>query len=78
MNIPIDFLVLIWSQARSQKFPLWILLGLFLNLVIAPAILASSNQSLTRGNAYALGFLGLVIIALAIYLFIVIFEPERF
>jgi len=78
MNTPVDFVALIWSQGRRQKFPLWILLGLFLNLVIAPIILASTQEPLTRGNAYALGLLALVILALAIYLFAVIFQPERF
>jgi len=78
MNISIGFLVFLWFQARRQKFPLWIFLGLLLNIVIAPAILANTDGNLTRGNAYALGLLGLVIISLTIYLFFVIFQPEKF
>jgi len=74
----VDALAFIWSQWRRQKFPLWIFLGLCLNLAIAPAVLATTNGSLARGNAYALGLLGLVTLALAVYLFAVILQPERF
>ncbi len=60
------------------KPPLWIFLGLCFNLVIAPMVLATNNSNLTRGNAYAIGLLGIVTLGLVVYLFVVIFQPERF
>lgn len=78
MNILSDFLLMVWSQGIRQKFPLWICLGLLLNLIIAPVILARTNDHLTRSNAYALGLLGILTLALGIYLCTVIFQPEKF
>lgn len=49
-----------------------------LNLVIAPAVYAATGEEITRKAAWALGILGLVILGLSVYLFVVIFEPERF
>jgi len=46
--------------------------------VIAPAVYAATGDEITRKAAYALGILGLVILGLAIYLFAVILQPERF
>ena len=74
----LDTLAAIWTEARRQRLPTWILLGLCLNLVIAPAVLATTNDTIDRGTAYAIGILGLVTLGLAIYLFVVIFQPERF
>lgn len=73
-----ESLAFVWSQWWQQKYPLWIFLGLCLNLIIAPAVLAASNGNLDRVNAYAIGLLGLVTLALAVYLFAVILQPERF
>ncbi|GAB4227084.1 MAG: hypothetical protein Kow00121_55620 [Elainellaceae cyanobacterium] len=67
-----------WTDWRRHKLPLWLFLGLCLNLAIAPAVYATAHGTLARGNAYALGLLGLVTIGLSIYLFVVIFQPERF
>ncbi|ELR99888.1 potassium-transporting ATPase subunit F [Gloeocapsa sp. PCC 73106] len=58
------------------KFPLAIFLSLCLNILIAPAILAAGG--ITRANAYALGLLVILTLAIAIYLFAVIFQPEKF
>jgi K+-transporting ATPase KdpF subunit len=49
-----------------------------LNLVIAPVVMAASGTEITRNTAYAIGILYCVTIALSIYLFTVIFQPERF
>ncbi len=49
-----------------------------LNLIIAPVVMAASGTQITRNTAYAIGILYCVIIALSIYLFTVIFQPERF
>lgn len=51
---------------------------LVFNLLIAPALYASSGDSLTRQSAWTLGLLGLLTLGLSIYLFTVIIQPERF
>ncbi|NJM20703.1 MAG: K(+)-transporting ATPase subunit F [Richelia sp. RM2_1_2] len=73
----IDFISFIWSEWRRQRFPLWIFLGLCLNLIVAPAVYAATPD-IERTTAYALGALGLVTVGLAVYLFAVILQPERF
>lgn len=66
------------AASHRQRLPLWLFLGLCCNLILAPAVLAATQGSLTRSAAYALGLLGLVTLGLSGYLFVVIFEPERF
>ncbi len=68
----------IWSEGRRQKLPLYLFLGLCFNLVLAPAVFAATGGDLSRTQSYWLAALGLVTIALAIYLFFVMFVPERF
>jgi K+-transporting ATPase KdpF subunit len=65
---------------RLLKNPLAIVLFLTisLNLIIAPVVMAASGAEITRNTAYAIGILYCVTIALSIYLFTVIFQPERF
>jgi K+-transporting ATPase KdpF subunit len=63
---------------RRHKVPLWILLGMGFNLVLAPAVYASTGEQLSRSQAWALGLLALVSLAIAVYLFFVMFQPERF
>lgn len=53
-------------------------LTMSLNLVISPAVMAASGNEITRNTAYAIAILYGVTIALSIYLFTVIFQPERF
>jgi K+-transporting ATPase KdpF subunit len=64
-------------QKRRHRVAIGMFMALCLNLAIAPALYAATD-SLERGNAYALGLLGLVVVALAIYLTAVILQPERF
>ncbi|WP_225894703.1 K(+)-transporting ATPase subunit F [Leptolyngbya sp. O-77] len=40
--------------------------------------MAATGDTLTRGQSYAIALLGLVIAALSIYLFAVMFQPEKF
>ncbi|MER3495083.1 MAG: K(+)-transporting ATPase subunit F [Mastigocladus sp. ERB_26_2] len=68
----------IWSQWRKQKLPLVIFIGLGLNLVIAPVVYAAADGVLERRSAWAIGILGFITLALVVYLFFVIFQPERF
>ncbi len=68
----------IWFEWRRQKLPLYLFGLLCLNLAIAPAVQAATGETFSRGQAYALGVLGLVTVALSVYLFNVMFQPERF
>ncbi|WP_204139615.1 potassium-transporting ATPase subunit F [Halomicronema sp. CCY15110] len=64
-------------QQRRARIAVGLFIALCLNLAIAPALYAATD-SLARGNAYALGLLGLVVIGLAAYLTTVILKPEKF
>jgi K+-transporting ATPase KdpF subunit len=68
----------IWSEWRRQKLPLYLFGLLCLNLAIAPAVQAATGDAFSRTQAYALGVLGLVTFALSVYLFSVMFQPEKF
>jgi K+-transporting ATPase KdpF subunit len=62
---------------KRPRLPLGLFLALILNVAIAPAIYAATDET-TRGNAYAIGLLGLVVVGLAVYLALVILKPEQF
>ena len=74
----VDVAPLLRAQLRHRPLPLKLFLALCFNLVIAPAVLAASGGTVTRLNAYAIGILGLVTLGLAIYLFAVMMQPQRF
>jgi K+-transporting ATPase KdpF subunit len=68
-----------WIQFHRRRTPRYLFLLLGLNLIIiAPAVQAATGTDFARPQAYALGILGLVTVALSIYLFVVMFQPERF
>ena len=73
-----DFRPVLKSQGRVRSVPLKLFLALCLNLVIAPAVNAASGGTISRPQAYAIGLLGLVTLGLAIYLMMVMLQPERF
>jgi hypothetical protein len=68
----------VWSEWRRQKLPLYLFLALCFNLVIAPMVYAASGNEFSRTQAWALGLLGLGTVALSVYLFFVMFVPEKF
>ncbi|MBD3886578.1 potassium-transporting ATPase subunit F [Phormidium tenue FACHB-886] len=68
----------IWSEWHTQKLPLYLFLALCFNLVVAPVVYAASGNEFSRTQAWALGLLGLGTIAISIYLFFVMFVPEKF
>ncbi|MCG9890974.1 MAG: potassium-transporting ATPase subunit F [Thermosynechococcaceae cyanobacterium MS004] len=68
----------LWAAFSRQKLPPRVLLLMCLNLVVAPAVQATTGNEFSRTQAYALGLLGLVTVALSIYLFFVMFAPEKF
>ncbi len=61
-----------------RKVAIYFFLILGINLIVSPLVQASTGGILSRGQSYALGLLGLVTISLFVYLFVVIFQPERF
>ena len=68
----------IFSQYRHQKLPLYLFLGMCFNLLVAPVVYAATSEQFSRTQAWALGLLGLVTLSLSIYLFFVMFVPEKF
>ena len=69
-----DVLTRFWQK----RVPKILLLALLSSVVIAPTVQAATGISLDRGQMLALVLLGITTISLSIYLFIVIFQPERF
>lgn len=79
--LPRDFreaVELVRNQWRRNPLPIQLFLLLCLNLLIAPAVNAATGPEITHKAAYGLGLLGIVTVGLAIYLFAVILQPERF
>ncbi|BAY66284.1 K+-transporting ATPase subunit F [Calothrix brevissima NIES-22] len=68
----------IFSNCRHQKLPLSLFLGMCFNLIIAPVVYAGTGEQFSRPQAWALGLLGLATLSLSIYLFFVMFVPEKF
>jgi F subunit of K+-transporting ATPase (Potass_KdpF) len=69
--------IAVWT-GRKQKLPIYVLLATALNLVLAPLVYAATDGALSRSQSWALGLLGVATVALSIYLFFVMFVPERF
>ncbi|MBD2448626.1 potassium-transporting ATPase subunit F [Nostoc sp. FACHB-152] len=67
----------IWSKWCKQKLPLIIFTLVCLNLVITPVVYAVDSIQPIRFT-WAYGVLGAIVLGLIIYLFVVIFLPERF
>ena len=78
---PRDFQEIIeLGQMLGQRQPITVQLFLVMcfNLIIAPAVYAATDESLTKKAAWCLSLLGLAIVGLAVYLIVVIFQPEKF
>ena len=79
--LPRDFREIIeLGQMLWQRHPIAMQLFLVMcfNLIIAPAVYAAADESLTKKAAWGLSLLGLAIVGLAVYLIVVIFQPEKF
>ncbi|MBD2488510.1 potassium-transporting ATPase subunit F [Aulosira sp. FACHB-615] len=70
----IDFM----ADYRIPRLPLYIFLGMCLNIVVAPVVYAATGESFSHVQAWSLGLLGLVTLSLSTYLFFVMFVPEKF
>jgi K+-transporting ATPase KdpF subunit len=71
-------IAVIQKQGKKHLFPLSLFLWLSSNLLLSPMIYAATGQEISRTTAWAIGLLLLVTIVMAIYLLVVIFQPERF
>ncbi|MEA5573610.1 potassium-transporting ATPase subunit F [Calothrix sp. UHCC 0171] len=75
----VDFSELfVFLGRKDNRIPLGLLIVLCFNLFLAPVVQASTPGDTPRWQAYTIGLLGLAIASLSIYLFVVIFQPERF
>lgn len=74
----IEDVAAILLNCRHQKLPLSLFLGMCFNLIIAPVVYAATGEQFDRTQAWALGLLGLATLSLSIYLFFVMFVPEKF
>jgi K+-transporting ATPase KdpF subunit len=74
----IEDLCSIATKLHDRKPTRYLFWSLVINLILAPAVYAASGGTISREQSYALGLLGLVTLALSIYLFAVIFQPEKF
>lgn len=63
---------------KGRKYPTYLFLLICFNLIIAPALYAANSEALGRSQAYALGILGIATVGFSIYLFFVMFQPEKF
>lgn len=77
-QLPVTSYQLPVIEWRRQRIPLAIFAVLCFNLLLAPAVYAAADGSLARKSAYAIALLGLVTLGLVVYLFVVVFQPERF
>ena len=77
-HFSIEALSGLWQLANQKKYPKYLFFALCLNLIVAPAVYAANAESFTKFQAYALGLLGIVTFAFSIYLFAVMFQPEKF
>ncbi|WP_370567066.1 potassium-transporting ATPase subunit F [Dolichospermum sp. LEGE 00240] len=63
---------------HKHQLPIYLFLGISSNLIIAPMVYAATSEQFSRSQAWALGLLGVGIFSLSIYLFFVMFQPEKF
>ena len=77
-NQILEKLAEIFDSLRRNKIPLYLFLVLNLNVLLAPAVFAVTDGAFTRGQSYATAMLILLTVALGIYLFFVMFFPEKF
>jgi hypothetical protein len=61
-----------------KNLSLIIFLSLILNIFLAQAIYAATPEEISRAASYAIGLLGIATLSVSIYLFVVIFQPEKF
>jgi K+-transporting ATPase KdpF subunit len=68
----------IFAPLYQRRFTRYLILACLFNLALAPLVQASTGATVSREQSFALGLLIIGTIALSIYLFVVIFQPEKF
>jgi K+-transporting ATPase KdpF subunit len=63
---------------KGSRVPLSLFLVMCLNVLLSPVVQAATPGDAARWQVYTIGLLGLVTVSLCVYLFVVIFQPERF
>ncbi|MGH1396871.1 MAG: K(+)-transporting ATPase subunit F [Trichormus sp.] len=77
--LPQDALeILAFISAKRHRIPLTIFLIMCFNVLLAPIVEAATPGGISHWQVYTISLLGLVTVALCIYLFVVILQPERF
>ena len=71
-----QYLSSLTNPKQSRSLQLFLLICF--NLIAAPAIYAANSEVFSRSQAYAVGILGIATISFSIYLFVVMFQPEKF
>ncbi|BAZ38212.1 K+-transporting ATPase subunit F [Calothrix sp. NIES-4101] len=71
------FIFKIVQSFRSKKLPLIIFLGVSLNIIFLPIVYAATDKIEPR-HTYAIAGLSIIILGIIVYLFDVIFRPERY
>ncbi|MEA5571708.1 potassium-transporting ATPase subunit F [Calothrix sp. UHCC 0171] len=72
-----EFIFNIWRSFRRTKLPLIIFLGVSLNIIFLPIVYAATDKIEPR-HTYAIAGLSIIAFGIIIYLFDVIFRPERY
>lgn len=70
--------ILAFVSAKRHRIPVTIFLIMCFNVLLAPVVAAATPGELSHWKVYTISLLGLVTITLSIYLFVVIFQPEKF
>ncbi len=73
-----ELIELAQTLGKRHPVPIQLFLLMCFNLILTPVVLAQTGNQISPGQAYWIAFLGLITLALSIYLFVVIFQPERF
>lgn len=77
--LPQDVLeILAFISVERYRIPLIIFLIMFFNVLLAPVVAAATPGGVSHWQVYTISLLGLVTVALCVYLFVVIFQPEKF
>jgi hypothetical protein len=71
-----QYLSFLTHPKHSRSLQLFLLICF--NLIAAPAIYAANSEVFSRSQAYAVGLLGIAMVSFSIYLFVVMFQPEKF
>lgn len=70
--------ILALISTKRQRIPLTIFIIMCFNVILAPVVAAATPGELLHWQVYTISLLGLITITLSVYLFVVIFQPERF